>query len=1186
MTLRIRVLGPVEAALGEARLELGSPKQRAVLRLLALHAGEVVTADRLLQAVWGPDASDASRASLHTYVSNLRRILDPARTGVLARHDSGYRLLADGEAIELDLVAFRQLAASDDPVDLEAALALWRGDPSGELDPEIGDGIAHRWREERRRVTERLADALLSDDRAADALEHLAALLDDHPLDEPLWCRYATALCAAGRQAAAIDALTRLRVALAEELGVDPSPATAELLARILAHDRSLFTSAPTGGAATGAAVVPFPDLLRTVDTAPYVGRSELLVTLESRWKAAAEDPHGRCVLLAGEPGIGKTRTASELAVQVHEQGGVVLYGRCEDHLAMPFQPFVEALDHQTAHAPHLPLGRFPGDLTRLLPELPQRVDGLPPPLSSDPRTELHRLHEAIGSWLVAASEAAGLVLVVDDLHWATPPTVAAFDHVLRVVTSAPTSRVLLLGAYRDTEVVEEHPMRTTLAEAGRRSGAEVLPVDSLTADEVVDLLEERAGHELDAAARRLAQRTHADTHGNPFFVGEVVRNAIETGAVRVEDGRWTVDAARALAVPSGVRDVVLGRIQRLTPAATEVLRATALVGAEADVDLLAELVGGGIDTVLAGSEAALGARLLVETAPDRFGFTHALVRSTLLDTVSPARRRRLHAQILDVLERQRPAALPALARHAVAAGTALEDPARAVRYSIEAGEQALAQRALGDARDHLATAAALSQEGVGPPALGLRARCGLGEAERDLGDPGYRETLLGAAQGALTADEIELALRAVVANHRPATASAIGAVDRDRLELLDAVLARLPGDAHVARTQVLALLSVELTFDPEQLERRLQLADEAIALAAELGDPRLEAWTLVTCRFALAIPQRTHQLAPLMERGVELADRTGDPLLRCIARVNDHQAALGLGDIERSRRSATAAAALAEELPPFVQLLARAQTVQFLAYAGDLPAAREANKAMLEFGQAAGESDVAIWWGAVEALLTIVSGGSALLVDALRGLADSGIPGFVASLASVLGSAGRIDEAREVLEHHGLDDPERLPSDFLFLPACQNLAVAAFELGHTELGARLVSLLEPWRDQWSHFHTFCQAPVEMAIGLAAGAAGDWATGVSSLQRTIELLRERDMRAHVPWTTSYLVRSLQARAGPGDEEAARHMAAEGSRLAEELGLELLVAELSAGATARVVPDTPRSPGSAPTPSEA
>jgi DNA-binding SARP family transcriptional activator len=1164
MTLRIRVLGPVEAALGEAPLDLGSPKQRAVLRLLALHAGEVVTADRLLQAVWGPDASDASRASLHTYVSNLRRILDPDRAGVLARHDSGYRLAA-GDAIELDLVTFRGLAASDDPADLGAALALWRGDPSGELDPEIGDGIARRWREERRRVAERLVDALLSDERASEASEHLAALLDDHPLDEPLWCRYATALCAAGRQAAAIEALTQLRLALAEELGVDPAPATAQLLARILAHDRSLFSAAPSDGPPDGGAAIPFPDLLRTVSTAPYVGRAGLLATLESRWKAATEDAHGRCVLLAGEPGIGKTRTASELAVQVHEQGGIVLYGRCEDHLAMPFQPFVEALDHQTASAPHLPLGRFPGDLTRLLPELPQRVDGLPPPLSSDPRTELHRLHEAIGSWLVAASEAAGLVLVVDDLHWATPPTIAAFDHVLRVVTSAPSSRVLLLGAFRDTEVGEHHPLRTTLAEAGRRWGAEVLPVESLTADEVVDLLEERAGHDLDAAARRLAERAHADTDGNPFFVGEVVRHAIETGAVRVEDGRWTVDTERALAVPSGVRDVVLGRIRRLPPAAIEVLRATALVGAEADIDILSELVGGGIDSVLAGSDAALDARLLVEAAPDRFGFTHALVRSTLLDTVSPARRRRLHARILDVLERQHPAALPALARHAVAAGTALDDPTPAVRYSVHAGEQALAQRALADARRHLATAAALSEEGIGPPTLGVRARCGLGEAERDLGDPAYRETLLGAARDALALDEIGLASRAVVANHRPATASTIGAVDHDRLALLDAVLARLPGDAHVARTQVLALLSVELTFDPAQLERRLQLADEAIALAAELGDPRLEAWTLVTCRFALAIPQRTHQLAPLMRRGVELADRTGDPLLRCVARVNDHQAALGLGDIERSRRSATAAAALAEELPPFVQLLARAQTVQFLAYAGDLPAAREANNAMLEFGQAAGEPDVVLWWGGVESVLTIVSGGAALLVDAVRGLADSGIPGFVTSLASVLGSAGRGDEGRELLEQHGLDDPEHLPSDFLFLPSCQNLAVAAFELGHPELGERLVSLLEPWRDQWAHFHTFCQAPVEMAIGLASGAAGDWESGVSSLQRSLVLLRERDMRAHVPWTMSFLVRSLLARGGPGDEEAARQLAAEGSQLAEELGMELLVAELSASA---------------------
>src|SRR5205807_8221253 len=224
---------------------------------------------------------------------------------------------------------------------------------------------------------------------------------------------------------------------------------------------------------------VPMPAALNTHESS-LVGRDVELDTALRSWKSALEGER-RVVLLAGEPGIGKTRLAAEVAGLASLAGAVALFGRCDEGMGVAFQPFVEALAHlvDTAEPDTLLdlLGRHPGDLVRLVPELADRVPGLEPPLQSDPETERYRLFEAVTSWLTATAAPSGLVLVLDDLHWAEKPTLLLLRHLIR---SSEPMRLLIVGTYRDTDLDRAHPLASPLADFRRHPGLERTAVEGL----------------------------------------------------------------------------------------------------------------------------------------------------------------------------------------------------------------------------------------------------------------------------------------------------------------------------------------------------------------------------------------------------------------------------------------------------------------------------------------------------------------------------------------------------------------------------------------------------------------------------------------------------------------------------------------------------------------------------------
>ena len=454
--------------------------------------------------------------------------------------------------------------------------------------------------------------------------------------------------------------------------------------------------------------VVPLPEVVETAGGFTLAGRSGELDTLVSAWKEVVEGER-RLVLISGEPGIGKTRLVTETVRLAHDQGGTVLWGRCDPELGAPFEPFVEALRRYTGGVPAERLreevGPLAGELTRLLPELSARVPGLAEPLKAEPETERHRMFEAVTDLLSASSETSPVVLVLDDLHWADKPSLLLLRHLLRSVTPL---RLLILATYRDTDLDRSHPLAEALGDLRRESGVTRLDLVGLDSGGVEEFMEAAAGHHLEGPALDLARAVHAETEGNPFFVGEMLRHLVESGFLVQRDDRWTSDFTLAeVGIPEGIREVVGRRLSRLSDTTNDALAWAAVIGPEFDLAVI-EAAGGpaGNDLFDALDEATQAAVLQeVGGTIGRYRFAHALVRSALYEELSTNRRVRMHWAVGEAIDARSGAAadapLDALAYH-YGEGALAGDPERAVAVARRAAARARSELAFEAAVGHL----------------------------------------------------------------------------------------------------------------------------------------------------------------------------------------------------------------------------------------------------------------------------------------------------------------------------------------------------------------------------------------------------------------------------------------------------------------------------------------------------
>ena len=694
--MQFRILGPLEVDDGGHLLDLGRPKQRALLAVLLVHANSVVSVDKLVDDLWAGSPPDDAPAALQVQVSRLRKVLAEGGGGATVEsRRPGYALrvrpgeLDAGRFESLVTEACQYLAGGSAARALELldeALGLWRGPALADFaEQPFAMAEAVRLEELRLAAQEERVEAELALGRHATLVGPLRRLAGEHPLRERLWAQLMVALYRCGRQAEALRTYRELRRHLGDELGIDPSPTLKHIEEAVLLQAPELDWTpppvAPTEPPPGTSLSFPGGPGGRAL---PFVGRASLMDALQAEWRRAVADGP-RLVLLGGEPGVGKTRLALEVAGAASAEGARILVGHCDEELAVPYQPFAEALARvlpqlRPAERDACVAGRS-AELCRLVPELAALITEAPAPVASDPETERYRLFEAVVRTLAALSRNAPVVLVLDDLHWAAKPTVLLLRHL---VTRAEPMALLALGTYRDTE----HAALDPVGELGVGDKVARLSLTGLAEDEVGELVAAVTGLRLAGDGEvDLVRAIHAGTAGNPFFVGEVVRDITDAGAALPD---WSTDGG---GVPEGVRTVVHRRLARLSEATNRLLTVAAVIGGHYHLHVLQGAAGVDEDTALAGLEEAMAAGLVVEVggSPLRQRFTHALVRAALYDDLSAARRAQLHRRVGEALEDVFSGRLvdhlPELAHHFVQAAE-LGAAAKAVRYSTLAGHR------------------------------------------------------------------------------------------------------------------------------------------------------------------------------------------------------------------------------------------------------------------------------------------------------------------------------------------------------------------------------------------------------------------------------------------------------------------------------------------------------------------
>ncbi|GID30666.1 BTAD domain-containing putative transcriptional regulator [Paractinoplanes brasiliensis] len=1050
--MQVAVLGPARATRAGEPVVLGAPKHRALLAALALHAGRPVTADALIDLLWGDDPPPAAAAALQTYVAHLRKALEPGRAArtppeILLTTPQGYRLDVAGiDAIEFAAVVERThrdlntTAPPDErpPEDLQqlratldAALALWAGAPYADL------GDSDPARAERARLEELRLVAL--EDRALVRLAlgepsavaaELAALAAEHPLRESICALRVRAHARAGHQGRALELLREMRRRLDEELGIEPGPAL-----------RELETAVPRQET--------FPVRPQQPRDPPMAGRETELAQLNRTLAHAAATGTPAVAMLVGEPGIGKTRLAGAVVENATARGFAVGVGRCsQDEGAPPLWPWSGVLRQlrDTALAERLITGTWDNQFA---------------------------LWHEVTAALTGAAERRPLLIVLDDLHWADPSTLKLLRHLI----ATATGRLAILTTRRS------HPEPAgalgEVLEALARHGATRIDLEGLAEPDVRALVRSITGRD---AGHDEAARLRDRTGGNAFLLTELVKLDTPVG----DSGPR--DPLRGGVVPAAVADVVAARTAKLPEPARDLLRLAAVIGRDFDLDLLAAVTGESADDVLDRLEPALSEGLVTEAGPEEFRFSHALVRDAVHDGIPATRRARRHASVAARVTDPARAA-----RHWLAAGP--RHARDAWQACVAAARKATAVHAWDEAAALLATA--IDTQGNDPAVTASERYAVLMDrvvACRQGGD------LDGLDAAQVAAVEVAAGTGDVRAEARAAIAAVDGAVWLPRPHptvhptlptTLRGVLRKLPAADSELRCQVMLALAVELYFADAPAERRA-LVEQGLAMARRLADPGLLDWSCTVAWLAIWRPSTAEERWALAQEALTAATRSGNRIrevtVRTLVAISaqetgriaemDEEIARARADAERYRL-ATPLVALGWLEMPWLALRGRfADAEKLFAETNDLMSRTSMPQAV---ESAAGSA----------LMLRMIRGdNSAEMARQLQALAPHSRLPLDSSIVMLLLRAGLADEARAWHAAHGLDIDH--PEDWYTLVNLCQAAEASAGLGDLVLAAKIYHRLSPYAGRpCSAGGAVGQPPVDAYLSIAAAAAGE-----------------------------------------------------------------------------------------------
>jgi DNA-binding SARP family transcriptional activator len=1165
--IEYRILGPLEVIVGGVPRPIAGAKCRALLTLLALRAGQTVSRDRLIDDVWAGAAPASAGSTLQTYVSHLRKELEPERVpgqpprllvtsgpGYLLRTDPGdvdawrfERLVSEGRRLLQDGGGGNVRAAEV----LCQALALWRGPALADAPatPTTHAEIA-RLEELRLVAVEERVEADLADGRHAELVGELEALTATHPLRERLRGQHMLALYRSGRQAEALRAYQAARRALVDELGIEPGPALRRLEQAILDQDAQLEAVPPRPSPRSP---VSRSGTARPAASSPFVGREPEQARLAAAW-AEARAQRRQAVMVGGEPGIGKTRLAGQVGLQAEQDGALVLGGRCTEDLRVPYQPFAEALgQHISTLAPDQLAGALGADLRDLARLVPTLVNHLPQAAASaraEPEVERWRLFEAVLAVLATAARHTPVLLVIDDLHWAAEPTLLLLRHLL---CSSEPMALMVVATYRDTEV--SGPLADLLADLRREPGITRLTLTGLDPVEVTSLVVAADVRPRADVQADLAREVHAATAGNPFFVEEVLRHLAETGALR----RGLV----SFGLPDGVREVVARRLRRLSDRANAALAAAAVVGAEFDLELLENTgTGLGDDELLDALEEVVAAKVVleVEDVPGRYRFIHALVRQTIYRGLTPAHRARLHRQVGQAIEAAHPddlgEDLAALAHH-FAAGARPGAVSKAVDFALRAGTYALDHLAQEDAVVHLQRGLdVLARYGPRDSARRADLFLALAEARYRLSDlSGTKAAALMAAEAARAAASAERLARAAAEFAHYATA---GVLDTQVVALCEDALAALGDGNPGLRAQVLATLGGIRHVSGD--DRGEELTVEALALARRADDRVSLARALFARCVTLQGTPRAGERLALADELVALSEASGDVFWLANARRMRAPTCLTLGHLGGFAADADALDRYGAELrsPLLLALAAEWRALRALLE-GRFGEVEDLSEEVLRF--AGQDTNFRNAYAAQRWCLHYERGELAEVLPVVAAAVERnpGLPGFRALLALTDVELGQLGDARRELDVLAADDFGAIPRDLIWtatLAALAEVAVAVGDDHHLEV---LERLLRPFAGQLVVVASgiYCPGAADRFLGMLTARLGRHDDAEAHFVAALALETSVGAVPHVARTRYWRARALLDGGDPGNRDTAAHLLAATAATAEALDMRRL-----------------------------
>jgi DNA-binding winged helix-turn-helix (wHTH) protein len=554
-------------------------------------------------------------------------------------------------------------------------------------------------------------------------------------------------------------------------------------------------------------------------------------------------------VLVAGEPGIGKTRLLEEFALTTRDDGAVVLLGRAiEGEGAPAFWPWVQIIrtcvDISDADTLPRALGPLASSLLTMVPELSEQLPDLPPPPELDPDQARFRLFDAVAALLSRAASERPLVVLLDDLHRADTASTKLLQFATREIRDAP---ILFIGTYRDAELPPESSRAKTLSDLAREEPTRCIHLRGLTLDGVEEFVHHSAPQQ-HAAPDSLVTALYDQTGGNPFFLTQVVHLLAAEGRL---DG-FGSDTSWKLHLPGGIRDAVARQLDGLPPATRRALAVAAVAGREFESPVVASASDSNPATTAGHLEPALEARI-VTTVPghvSRYCFAHVLLRDCIYDALPTLDRVHLHERIAEALEQFHaghlaPRAAELAYHYYEAIPSAGTD--RAIAYSLEAARWADSRLAYEAVPEHYRRALILLGHLTPPNPLEQgKLLITLGESEIRAGErEEAQETFKAAVTIARELNEPNLLAKAALGLAPGFFAIEVGVYDPVLVSLLEEALRELPPGDSPIRAQVIARLSVALGWS-ESHSRRIQLSSTATAMARNVGDPKTLANALI----------------------------------------------------------------------------------------------------------------------------------------------------------------------------------------------------------------------------------------------------------------------------------------------------------------------------------------------------